>query len=134
MNLLEPEPNLIELVLAVLVHSSAKTYTCLKVRFEVLLERSKNRTEPNFGNPKECMKLWEILVIPDSHHDGGGGDRGSVKKKWPGNITGLRDVLQTFASCDGFVSHFRLSPQLTRVQERAAPPHQGFSQLDQRSR
>ena len=47
----DPEPNLVEPVLLVLVLGSPHLFVKVQVRFVVLSKRLQNRTEPNFGNP-----------------------------------------------------------------------------------
>ena len=54
------EPNLVEPVLTVLVHGSGPAPSWVQVRFEVLQRGPKNRTEPNFGSPKNAYRISPI--------------------------------------------------------------------------
>ena len=53
-----------ELVLVVLVCSLGWTSSLYKVRIAVLPSTSKNRTEPNFGNPSKCFSFLSLIVRP----------------------------------------------------------------------
>ena len=58
----DPELNLVEPVLLVLVRGSPHFSVKVHVRFAVLSKRLQNRTEPNFGNPTREL-AWEYEYL-----------------------------------------------------------------------